>query len=165
MLLQVPWAKAFYVNIHCIGGQKRFVIIPLFLTQLSFTLISLSLVPIYQPIMPAVTHGSNANTHPGDVVLNARRAKRTTKEVEDKKAQAKAKATAAKQEGAAKRRAIISTIAALKATVERQEAAIRAYTNRPDLHDGSPNAAQKKLTQEVPVTAREHTSGNHNSTG
>ena len=115
--------------------------------------------------MPAVTCEANANTHPGDVVLNARRSKHTPKEVEDDKAWAKAKRIAAKQEAAAKHRAIISTIAALKATVERQEAEIRAHANRPDLHDGSPNATPKELTQEVPVKAWKYTSGIHDSAG
>jgi len=34
ILLQVLWAKEFYVKIRHIGGQKMFVIIPLLLTQL-----------------------------------------------------------------------------------------------------------------------------------
>ena len=115
--------------------------------------------------MPAATRETNANTHPGYVVLNARRSKRTTKEVEDEKARAKAKRIAAKEDAAAKHRAVISTIAALQATVERQEAVIRAHTNRPDLHDGSPDATQKELTQEIPVKARKYTGGIHDSAG
>ena len=129
-------------------------------TSPTFTLISHSLFPIHQSIIAPVTRKANANTHPGDVVLNARRSKRTTKEVEDEKAQAKAKAIAVKQEAAAKNHAVLSTIAALTATVERQEAEIRAHSNRPDLRNGSPNATRKELTldSEVPVKSRKYTS-------
>jgi len=115
--------------------------------------------------MPAATCEANANTHPGYIVLNARKSKHTTKEVKDEKAQARAKRIAAKQDAAAEHRAIISTIAALKATVKRQEAEIRAHTNRPDLHNGSPDVTQKQLTQEVPVKAWKYTGGIHDSAG
>jgi len=115
--------------------------------------------------MLAVTHEANANTHPGDVVLNAWQSKHTTKEVKDDKAWAKAKRIAVKQEAAAKHCAIISTIAALKATVKHQEAEIWVHANRPDLHDGSPNATPKELTQEVPVKAWKYTSRIHDSAG
>jgi len=115
--------------------------------------------------MPAATREANANMHPGYIVLNAQKSKHTTKEVEDKKAWARAKRIAMKQDAAAEHRAIISTIAALKATVKRQEAEIQAHTNRPDLHNGSPDAMQKQLTQEVPVKAWKYTGGIHDSTG
>jgi len=115
--------------------------------------------------MPAATCEANANTHPGYIVLNAQKSKRTTKEVEDKKAWARAKRITTKQDVAAEHHAIISTIAALKATVECQEAEIQAHTNRPDLHNGSPDAMQKQLTQEVPVKAWKYTGGIYDSAG
>ena len=105
--------------------------------------------------MPAVTRRSNANAHPGDVVRKAQRNRRTKKEMEEDKAKAKAKSIAAKQEAAAKHHAVISTIAALKSSVEREEEAIRANGNRPDFRSCSPNVTQRVLTQALPVRVRE----------
>lgn len=99
--------------------------------------------------MPAVTRGSNANAHPGNIVRKAQRSRRTKKEIEEDNARAKAKSIAARQEAATKHHAVISTIAALKSSVERKEEAIQANGNRPDI------ATQRALTQAAPLRVRE----------
>ena len=104
-----------------------------------------------------VTREANANCHPGDIVRRAQQNRRTKEEIEKEKANAKAKAIAARQEAATKHHAVISTIAALKSSVERQEEAIRANSNRPDLRYSSPNGTQKVLTQALPPRVRKTT--------
>ena len=114
--------------------------------------------------MPVVTRETNANAHPGHIVQRVQWKKRTKQEIADDNAKAKAKAIAAKQEAASKHQAVISTIARLRASVEREEEAIQAHAHRPDLRydPGSPNVtrtASTRLTRElqVPVRARECT--------
>jgi hypothetical protein len=116
-------------------------------------------LPPFLSIMPVVTRETNANAHPGHIVQKVQRKKRTKQEIADDKAKAQAKSIAAKQEAARKHHDMISTIAGLKATVEREEQAIRAHANRPDLQYSSPSVARTALTRElqVPVRARERT--------
>jgi hypothetical protein len=119
--------------------------------------------------MPVVTRESNANAHPGHVVQRVQRKKRTKQEIADDNAKAKAKAIAAKEEAERKQQAIISTIAGLRASVEREEEAIQACAHRPDLGYSSqaPNTIRTASTQEiqVPVRARERTNTHVDSTG
>lgn len=115
--------------------------------------------------MPVTTRGTNANTHPGDIVRKAQRNRRTKEEIEEERAKAKAKSIAARQEAATKHRAVISTIVALKSSVERSEEAIRAQANRPDLQYHSPNATRRASTQGLPVRARKATGMTHDSAG
>ena len=109
--------------------------------------------------MPVTTHKSNASVHPGDIVRKAQKKKHTKKEMEDNRAKAQAESLAAKQEAARKHHVVISTIASLKASVERDEEAVRAHANRPDLCDGPSNLTQTALVLEnqVPVRARKYT--------
>ena len=138
---------------------------PLSLIQLSQPNIDsdlTSLIPLFQPIM-VTTREANANAHPGAVVRRAQRSRRTREEIEKEKADAKAKSIAAKQEAAAKHRAVISTIAALKSSVEREEEAIRANSNRPDLQYSSPNGTRRALTQALPPRVQKTTAMPHDS--
>jgi hypothetical protein len=113
--------------------------------------------------MPVTTRGANANAHPGDVVRKAQRNRRTKQEIEEDKAKAKAKSIAAKQEAATKHRAVISTIVALKSSVEREEEAIRKHASRPDLRD--PNATGRTSPQGLPVRVRKAMGMTHYGAG
>ena len=115
--------------------------------------------------MPVITRGANANVHPGDVVRKAQQNRRTKEEIAEDKAKAKAEANAARQEVATKHRAVISTIMALKSSVEREEEAIRAQANRPDLQYCSPSATWRALTQGLPVRVRKATVMTYDSAG
>lgn len=128
--------------------------------------VPLSLIPISLSIMPVTTRKSNANVHPGDIVRNAQQKKRTKKEIEDEKAKAKADSIAAREEAARKNHAVILNIARLKASVEREEGAIRAHTNRPDLYHSSSNMTRTASVQGNQVPARAQKYGNivHDST-
>lgn len=105
--------------------------------------------------MPVTTRGTNASAHPGDVVRKAQRNRRTKQEIEEEKAKAKAKSITARQEAATNHRAVISTIVALKSSVEHEEEAIREHTSRPDLR--YPNATGRALSLGLPVRVRKAT--------
>jgi hypothetical protein len=92
---------------------------------------------------------SNATKHPGMLVVDARQQRRTRKQMEEDKAHTKAVATAAKDQASAERRAIITQVADIMDSVERDEEAILAHTNRPDLRNPSQSkhpAATQKIT-------------------
>ena len=115
-----------------------------------------------------VTRQSNADAHPGDIVWKVQRKRRTAKEIEDDKAKGKAKSAAAKEKAASKRHAVISTVAGLRASVEREEEAIQVHTNRPNRHHGSSSATRTAaaLIQEkqLPIGAWKNTNTVHDST-
>jgi hypothetical protein len=63
-------------------------------------------------------------------VLESQRARRTKKQVEEDKSRAKAAAI----EKEANQLSVLSTIAELEDTIEKNEEQVRVHTNRPDLH-------------------------------
>lgn len=93
------------------------------------------------------TRKSNATKHPGMLVTEAKQQRRTRKQMEEDEARTKAVATAAKDQASAEHRAIITQVADIMDSVERDEEAILAHTNRPDLRNSSqskhPAATQK----------------------
>ena len=107
------------------------------------------------------TRKSNANAHPGDIVRKSQQKKRTKQEIAEDIAKAKAKSIAAKKAAAIQHQVVIASIAGLKASVEREEEAIRAQSNRPDLHYSRPNETQTASTLglQIPVRARKYTAG------
>ena len=109
------------------------------------------------------TRKSNANAHPGDIIRKSQQKKRTKQEI----AEAKARSIAAKKAAAIQHQSVIASIAGLKASVEREEEAIRAQSNRPDLHYSRPNETRTASTQglQIPVRARKYTGQMGDSAG
>jgi hypothetical protein len=91
--------------------------------------------------MPVVTCESNANAHPGHIIQKEQQKRHTQQEIADDKAKAKAMSITVKQEAARKHYTMIMNIAGLKASVEREEEAIRTHANRPDLQYTTPHIA------------------------
>ena len=79
--------------------------------------------------MPISTRKTNVSAHPGHIVLESQRARRTKKQVEEDNSRAKAAAI----EKEANRLSVLSTIAELEDTIEQNEEQVRVHTNRPDL--------------------------------
>ena len=80
--------------------------------------------------MPITTRKSNANVHPGRIVLgNQKQPRRSRKQIEEDAARAKAAAVArAEEEVVCNRR-----IAEVEDAIELNEEQVRIHTNRPDL--------------------------------
>ena len=82
-----------------------------------------------QASMPVGTRKSNADAHPGRIVLENQRVRRSKEQIEDDITSAKAAATAASEEEAARNR----SIAELEDAMERTEGELRTHANRPNL--------------------------------
>ena len=109
------------------------------------------------------TRKSNANAHPGDIVQKSQQKKRTKQEI----AEAKARSITAKKAAAIQHQGVIASIAGLKASVKREEKAIQAQSNRPDLHYSCLNKTRTASTQglQIPVRAHKYTGQMGDSTG
>lgn len=82
------------------------------------------------------TRRSNADAHPGLVLVNDRKKRRTKKQIKDDEARAKADAIANRAAIKAREREILARIVASEDTVQREDDALQAYATRPDLrHD------------------------------
>jgi len=79
--------------------------------------------------MPMSTRKSNANAHPGRVVLESQTVRRTTKEIQEDKA-CKAEAAIAQREEEESRN---KHIAEVEDAIERNEDQLHTHANRPDL--------------------------------
>jgi hypothetical protein len=91
--------------------------------------------------MPISTRKSNADAHPGRIVLDSQSTRRTKKQVEEDSHRAKVAAIAEREETEATRRSVMATIAEIEDTIEENEEQVRTSTTRPDLH---PNRKQPK---------------------
>jgi hypothetical protein len=105
------------------------------------------------------TRKSNANAHPGDIVWKSQQKKRTKQEIAEDIAKAKARSIAVKKAAAIQHQSVIASIAGLRASIEQEEEAIQAQSNRPDLHYSGPNETRTASTQglQFPVRARKYT--------
>jgi hypothetical protein len=83
------------------------------------------------------TRKKNSSVHPGAILQNNYKLRRTKKQIEEDKAQAAASAKAAEEEAAAKYKSTLARIAELRAAVESDEQEVRAHTLRPDLCHGA----------------------------
>jgi len=79
--------------------------------------------------MPVGTQKLNADTHPGWIVLENQRVRHSKEQIEDDITSAKAAATAASEEEAARNR----SIAELEDAMEQTKGELHTHTNRPDL--------------------------------
>jgi hypothetical protein len=83
--------------------------------------------------MPITTRASNAERHPGLIVLDGQWTKRSKQQIKEDKARKKAAAIAARQLTEAKHHAVLLRLAESEAAVEQDEEDIRANTTRPDI--------------------------------
>lgn len=80
--------------------------------------------------MTVTTRSRNADVHPGKILLDNKRARRSTKQVEEEKRRAKA----AKDQEEARLLAVPGRIARLEDEIETEEQALREHSMRPDLY-------------------------------
>ena len=79
--------------------------------------------------MPISTRKSNANVHPGCIVLGNQKPRRSRKQIKEDAAHAKAAAVARAEEEEGRNR----RIAEVEDAIELNEEQVRIHTNRPDL--------------------------------
>jgi hypothetical protein len=79
------------------------------------------------------TRKSNANAHPGRILLGSQQPRRTRKQIEEDKACQEAEAMAAREEELMKHNAVVARIAQLEEDEEEYEERIRSHSQRPDL--------------------------------
>ena len=79
---------------------------------------------------------TNSDVHPGEILQNSCKPRRTRKQIEEDKAQAAASASMAEQEVAVKYQSTLAHIAELQGAVETNEHDVWANTLRPDLRGG-----------------------------
>jgi hypothetical protein len=78
------------------------------------------------------TRKTNANAHPGRILLGSQLPRRTRKQIEEDKARKDAEAMAASEDAKAKHDAIVMRIAQLEAEQGQQEDNIQRHSQRPD---------------------------------
>jgi hypothetical protein len=83
--------------------------------------------------MGVLTRKTNATTRPGDILLRNKQPRRTRQQIEVDQARAVAAAKAKREEAEANHRAMLGRIAELEDSMEREDAASRTHSIRPDL--------------------------------
>ena len=83
--------------------------------------------------MPITTHPSNAEAHPGRIVTEGQRVRRSKKQKEADEAQKKATANAASRRAEEEHQRVIQQLKDIEDAVEREEEAVREHTVRPDI--------------------------------
>ncbi len=83
--------------------------------------------------MPVGTRASNAEAHPGRIVLETQQVRRTRKQVDEDEARRKAVAIATRKEAEARHQASIEKIALTEDSIEQDEEEIQRHSSRPDL--------------------------------
>ncbi|KAH9967781.1 hypothetical protein BGW80DRAFT_1462112 [Lactifluus volemus] len=100
-----------------------------------------------------MTRRKNAHTHPGHVVLELQKKRRTPQQVAEEKMLEKAEAAAAAESAAATQHANVRRVAELEDIVERDSRAKQKHSDRPDLRPSHGQTAQK-FTSEVAYAAQ-----------
>ena len=96
--------------------------------------------------MPISTRPSNSQAHPGLILLEGQKTKRTSKQVKEDAARKKNAAITAQRHAETTRRAVLLQLAESEDAVERDEDDIRANTNRPDIRYEFLSASRLVLT-------------------
>jgi hypothetical protein len=103
--------------------------------------------------MPITTRKKNAHTHPGQVVLELQRKRRTAQQVAEDKMLEKVKAAAAAENAAANQHAIEKRIVELEGMAEKDSRMAQRHSARPDLRHGQ---TAQKFTSEVAHAAQQN---------
>ena len=85
------------------------------------------------PSMPVNTRPSNAEAHPGRVVMEGQRVRRSKKQIEVDEARKKAAASAASRRAEEDHQRVLRQLKESEDAVEREEEAVHEHTARPDL--------------------------------
>ena len=92
--------------------------------------------------MPVGTRKSNANTHPGRIVLESQNTRHTSKEVKADNARAKAATIAVRESEEARNKCI----AEVEDAIQRSEDDVHLHTNRPDLrNEPNPGSIEQEI--------------------
>jgi hypothetical protein len=83
--------------------------------------------------MPIVTCPSNAQAHPGQIVIEGQRVRRSKKQIEADDAQKKAASIEASRRAEEEHQRIVQQLKESKDAVEQEEELVRKHTARPDL--------------------------------
>ena len=83
--------------------------------------------------MPITTCPSNAEAHPGRIVMEGQRVQRSKKQKEADEAQKKVTANAASRRAEEEHQRVIQQLKDIEDTVEREEEAVHEHTVRPDI--------------------------------
>ena len=92
------------------------------------------------------TRKTNANVHPGQVVLASQQNRHSKKQIQDDNAMASAEAHASQKKVAAEYHTVVQCIAELEDEMDIAEKDTWAHANRPDLCSGPPPPPQQKCT-------------------
>ena len=92
------------------------------------------------------TRKTNANVHPGQVVIASQQTRRSKKQIQDDNAMASAEAHASKEKVAAEYRAVVQRIAELEDEMDIAEKDTQAHANRPNLCSGPSLPLREKCT-------------------
>jgi hypothetical protein len=95
--------------------------------------------------MAVGTRKTNANTHPGLVILEGKRQRRTRKQIEEDEAHKTAEATTARLDAEALHNATVARITQLENSMEQDEELVREHANRPDLVTSDYENAKKPV--------------------
>ena len=103
--------------------------------------------------MPISTCKTNADVHPGHIVLESQQARHTKRQVEEDNMRAKAAAIAEREVNEANHRLVLTTIVEIEDTIEETEEQLCMNSTRPDLH---PNRKQpRNMKSDVPARHKE----------
>ncbi|KAI9430410.1 hypothetical protein H4582DRAFT_2086922 [Lactarius indigo] len=83
--------------------------------------------------MPVSTRASNADAHPGRIIMESQQTRRPRKQIEEDEARAKAVAIATRKGVEARHREAIATIATTEDSMEQDEEDLQTHSVRPDL--------------------------------
>ncbi|KAI9442593.1 hypothetical protein H4582DRAFT_2073157 [Lactarius indigo] len=83
--------------------------------------------------MPVSTHASNADAHPGRIIMESQQTRRPRKQIEEDEARAKAVAIATRKGVEARHREAIATIATTEDSMEQDKEDLQTHSVRPDL--------------------------------
>jgi len=96
---------------------------------------SSSLIP---PSMPISTRKTNADAHPGRIVLDSQSTRRTKRQIEDDRNRAEEAAIMEREETEANHRSVITTIAEIEDAIQENKEQLLMNTTRPDLRPSRP---------------------------
>jgi hypothetical protein len=90
------------------------------------------------------TRESNADAHPGLVVLASQQKRHTKQQILADKANAKAVAVATRRAILAREHELLEHIGLIEDTIQQEDDVLQAHANRPDLCHGSEPSSQKR---------------------
>ena len=101
--------------------------------------------PLFLSYRPMVgTRKSNADAHPGLVMVASQQKRRSKRQILADEASAKADAIATRKAILARERELLERIGSIEDTIQREDDALQAHAARPDLRIGSQHPSRKR---------------------